>query len=84
MKEIHKKQLPIKIGEENNIEIVPVVFITVEALRLNKPMTNKILNRIDAMCKANDIKYQEIQLDCDWTNETKSLFSLQGSKTKIA
>lgn len=63
-----------KLIQENNIEIVPVVFITVEALRLNKPMTNKILNRIDAMCKANDIKYQEIQLDCDWTNETKSLF----------
>ncbi len=62
------------------------MFITVEALRLNKPMTNKILNRIDAMCKANDIKYQEIQLDCDWTNETKSLFySLcKEAKTKIA
>jgi hypothetical protein len=59
---------------ENRIEIVPVVFITVEALRLKKPLCNRIVQRVDDMCKANHIEYQEIQLDCDWTQETKELF----------
>lgn len=60
--------------EKNDIEIVPVVFITVEALRLNKPLVDKILERVDAMCQANKITYREIQLDCDWTKDTKPLF----------
>ena len=63
-----------KLIQSKNIEIVPVVFITVEALRLNKPLVDKILERIDAMCRANHIEYKEIQLDCDWTKETKPLF----------
>ena len=60
--------------ESKGIDIVPVVYITVEALRLNQPLVDKILERVDAMCKANGIKYQEIQLDCDWTKETKKMF----------
>lgn len=60
--------------ETNSIEVVPVVFITVEALRLEKPLAERIVKRVDAMCKANHIKYKEIQLDCDWTKETKPLF----------
>ena len=60
--------------ESKGIDIVPVVYITVEALRLNQPLVDKILERVEAMCKANDIKYQEIQLDCDWTKDTKKMF----------
>ena len=59
---------------DNQIEIVPVVFVTVEALRLGKPLCEKITKRVDDMCSANHIDYQEIQLDCDWTRETKDLF----------
>ena len=59
---------------DNKIEIVPVVFITVEALRLGKPLCEKIVQRVDDMCRANRINYEEIQLDCDWTRETKELF----------
>ena len=58
----------------NNIEIVPVVFITVEALRLDKPLCERIIKRVDDMCKAQKIQYKEIQFDCDWTKETKPLF----------
>lgn len=56
------------------VEIVPVVFITVEALRLEKPMCDRILKRVDDMCRAQKIDYKEVQLDCDWTRETKPLF----------
>ena len=58
----------------NNIDIVPVVYITVEALRLNKPLCDRILKRIDDMCRAQKIQYNEVQFDCDWTKETKPLF----------
>ena len=60
------------------IEIVPVVFITLEAL---KDMTvsgkadecaGKILTRIDAMSRAHGIgPLREIQIDCDYTERTR-------------
>ncbi len=60
-----------------DVEVVPVVFITVEALRLDVPnysLAERIIERVDAMCWANHIAYREVQLDCDWTRETKPLF----------
>ena len=62
------------IGCLGKIEVVPVVFITVEAIRLQKPLCERIVKRVDDMCRANHITYNEIQLDCDWTKETKGLF----------
>lgn len=63
-----------KAISDSQIEIVPVVFITVEALRLGKPLVERIVQRVDDMCNANHIEYNEIQLDCDWTKETKEQF----------
>ena len=59
-----------------DVEIVPVVFITVEALKSAQPYTlaERIIERVDAMCWAHHIAYREVQLDCDWTRETKPLF----------
>ena len=62
------------INSIGDVDVVPVVFITVDALRLNKPLAERIVKRVDDMCRANHIAYQEIQLDCDWTRETKVLF----------
>lgn len=66
----------------NKIEIVPVVFVTVEALRLKKPLSDKIVRRVDNMCEANHIDYDEVQLDCDWTRETKNDFYSLCSEVK--
>jgi hypothetical protein len=63
-----------KVLTDKSLEIVPVVFVTVEALRLKKPLAERIVKRVDDMCRANRISYNEVQLDCDWTKETKSLF----------
>ena len=60
-------------------EVVPTVFITVEAM---KQMEEKIpeyvdtvLTRIKAMAKRNRVgKVHEIQLDCDWTPSTEELY----------
>ena len=60
-----------------DIEVVPVVFITVDALKCASPLymlAERIVERVDAMCWANHIAYREVQIDCDWTRETKSLF----------
>lgn len=65
------------------MEIVPTVFITVDVLRLAKGesdisyLATKIVDRIDHMCSWNDItNWHEIQLDCDWTEETREKFYL--------
>lgn len=65
------------------IDVVPVVFITVEALRLGKPLSEKIVKRVDDMCRANHIQYNEIQLDCDWTKETKDMFYALCQEVKL-
>lgn len=69
-----------------DIEIVPVVFITVEAIRLDLPLyplAEHIVERVDAMCWANHIAYREVQLDCDWTRETKESFFELCHKVKL-
>ena len=62
-----------------NIEIVPTVYITYEALSHLKgkdreyieSYAQRILTRIDAMVSYNEIQgVQELQFDCDWTSST--------------
>lgn len=59
-----------------DIEIVPVVFITVESLREGgKDLAVPLYTRVKAMCEANGIEnLREIQLDCDWTVSTREIF----------
>jgi len=62
------------------LEIVPTVFITNTALRLSTPdsiadLAAKIQNKLDYMRGENGLpKPSEIQLDCDWTAETRDRF----------
>lgn len=63
------------------IEIVPTVFVTVDAMKqminLNKVdvLAEKIVKRVEAMCEWNNINnWHEIQLDCDWTATTRGGF----------
>lgn len=82
---------PIPIGSVSfkdsvpaNIDIVPVVFITTEALRhtykngvYNKDLNlaNLIYERIKAMAKGNGIhSFLEIQLDFDWAKSNRTDF----------
>lgn len=64
----------------NNIEIVPVAYITIDALRAmagrETEFASLIVERLLVMSSYNecgDIK--EIQLDCDWTTTTKDSYS---------
>lgn len=57
--------------------VVPVVYITVEALQQMKDdwYAGQIVRRVDNMCSYHNIKnVDELQLDCDWTPQTEELF----------
>ncbi|MCM1028846.1 MAG: hypothetical protein NC342_01185 [Pseudoflavonifractor sp.] len=60
------------------LEIIPTVFITQSAIKqmqmVEDRYAEKILKRINAMCRKNGITYKEIQLDCDWTKQTRAPF----------
>lgn len=66
----------------SDVEIVPTVYITLEAMRAIKgseaEYADRIVRRIMAMVAANDIgNVGEVQLDCDWTRTTRdSYFAL--------
>jgi hypothetical protein len=68
-------ELPVPDG----IEVVPVTFITIEALRQMRGEEAKyaemIVERLLAMCSYNKCgKISEMQFDCDWTSSTKDTY----------
>lgn len=72
-----------------NIEVVPTIFITVEALRQTADakklgiLAEKIVKRVTAMCSWNGIEnWKEIQLDCDWTESTRDAFYILCQEVK--
>lgn len=57
------------------IEVVPVVFITGEALKQYYHLAPLLYGRIKAMARRNGFEhFRELQLDCDWTRTTKVRF----------
>ncbi len=69
--------------KSKNIEFVPVVYITLDALKCGQEcgigdLAKKIVERVKNMCSYNELSHIEgLQLDCDWTPTTeKSFFAL--------
>lgn len=62
----------------SDLEVVPTIYITtsaIEAMQLEEDRyAEKILKRVNAMCRQNQIKFNELQLDCDWTKHTQKYF----------
>ncbi len=61
------------------VEIVPVVYITIDALRAmvgkESEFANLIIERSVAMCNHNKLGViRELQLDCDWTSTSKGIY----------
>ena len=64
----------------SGVEIVPVVYVTIEALRAMKDNETYfgeiIVERAMAMCNYNKCgKINELQIDCDWTSSTKKSYN---------
>ena len=63
----------------DGVEIVPVTYITIEALRAmagrETEIAPLIVERMLAMCSYNGCgEINELQLDCDWTSTTKESY----------
>ena len=82
--------LKFKQKVPKGMEIVPTVFITVEALQATgksetAALARKIVTRVERMCDWNDIdNWTEIQLDCDWTGQTRDAFYALCREVKAA
>ena len=71
----------------DSVEIVPVAFITLDALRFIEGKEAEyaflIAERMIAMCNYNKCgKINELQLDCDWTRSTKGIYENLCRSTK--
>lgn len=71
----------------DSVEIVPVAFITLDALRHIEGKEAEyaflIAERMIAMCNYNNCgKINELQLDCDWTKTTKNIYENLCRSTK--
>lgn len=63
----------------DGIEIVPTVYITLDALRAMRGKEKKyaklIVERMRAMASYNKCgRIREMQFDCDWTSETRTVY----------
>lgn len=62
------------------LEVVPVVFITVEAMQSAtddgriSALADKIIERTTRISEWNAVNWTELQLDCDWTASTRQSF----------
>lgn len=65
--------------EQRDLEFVPVVYVTVDALRSMKNhegvLARNIVKRVGNMCSYNELpNVSELQIDCDWTASTEESF----------
>lgn len=89
MQDLKKRTVPnatikFKRRMPDNIEVVPVVFIVKDVFESSakdssqiKTLASQIVERVTRMCSWNGIvHWNEIQLDCDWTPNTRNAFYL--------
>ena len=88
----YQKSIPIAttrfVSEiPENVEVIPVVYISQSAVKKDHQFAKVLYERIKAMGKRNrfEDKIWEIQLDCDWTSGSReSFFSLCREVVDIA
>ena len=59
---------------DQQIEVVPVVFITPKAIKEYPSFTDNLAHRIYAMCHKHRIDIREVLFDCDWTTSTRDAY----------
>ncbi len=74
-------QGPVPLGTTTFIDsmpagvaIVPTVYITSRAIAQYPEFTDKMITRIKDMAEVNNIAFNEIQIDCDWTESTSKKY----------
>ena len=91
-----EKDNPIPLGVIGKIScpadtsIIPVVYITNHTFHHFRKedaesLAQKVFSKIDSIAKENSISYNEIQIDCDWSDSTRELyFSFLGKMKSIS
>lgn len=79
--------MQFKSAIPTNVEVVPVAYITLDALRAmsgrESEFASLLVERLKAMMSYNECgAMREIQLDCDWTKSTKKIYSMLCSSVK--
>ena len=64
----------LKYLDSLQVEIVPVVFITPEAVKAWRSFTDNLAHRLYAMCLYHRISIREVQFDCDWTAGSREAY----------
>ena len=70
--EFYRKDLDLV--DSLKVEIVPVVFITPEAVKAWRSFTDNLAHRLYAMCLYHRISIREVQFDCDWTAGSREAY----------
>ncbi len=77
----NEQGVPVPVGTlqfdskiPQGIRVIPVVYIENHCLEKAGGLAEKIVKRVQAMSKANDIEADELQLDCDWTLRSRSVY----------
>ena len=55
----------------DDIEVVPVVYITNEAIGCNISFYEVMVERVMKMAECNGFEVKELQVDCDWTESNR-------------
>ena len=75
---IPEATIQFKDSVPSGIDIVPTIYITTSAMEAMQLKENeyaeRIVKRVNAMCRQNGIEFKELQLDCDWTKHTQKYF----------
>ncbi len=71
--------IAFRTSTPDNVEIIPVVYITIEALRLmshsNEDYAGLIAERVMHIADFHELgDIREVQLDCDWTQQTQDVY----------
>lgn len=72
-------KINLEQGLPDSIETVPVIYITTEALQHTPKdsvddLAAKILRLTENITSTNGMHYRELQIDCDWTPQTKASY----------
>lgn len=84
MKSIPSATILFKSRIPDGVELVPVIYITNEAIRADHAFAGSLYERVQSMCKGNHLgQIHEIQLDCDWSETTQERFFALCSTLRI-
>jgi hypothetical protein len=69
----------LKTGIPQNMEVIPVIYITNKTLTALKgnaldTLAQHISHLLQTTAERNHINYREIQIDCDWTGSTRKTY----------